>query len=60
MNPLFNKSGCELIYLASSFATVLSQGLNSEEVGLLAAFFVSIGDNLAILALQCGNNNNNS
>lgn len=53
MSCLSDKSGCELIYLASSFALALSQGLDADEIGLLASFVTAIGDNLAIIATQC-------
>ena len=53
MNLFQNKSGCELTYLSASLANALSQGLTSEEIALLASFLVSVGDNLAILAIQC-------
>ena len=56
MSCLSNKSSCELIYLASSFAIALSQGLTCNEVGILAAFLTSVGDNLAIIATQCTEN----
>lgn len=60
MSCLSDKSGCELVYLASSFAIALSQGLSCEEVGVLAAFLTSVGDNLAIIATQCVENDSNS
>ena len=53
---LFDKSGCELIYLASSFALALSQGLDCDDINLLAAFLTAVGDNLAIIATQCSSN----
>ena len=63
---LFDKSGCELIYLASSFALALSQGLDCDDINLLAAFLTAVGDNLAIIGTQCASkeetddcNNNN-
>lgn len=55
MNSFFDKSGCELTYLASSFAIALSKNLNQNEINLLSSFFVAIGDNLAIIANQCNN-----
>lgn len=60
MSCLSDKSGCELVYLASSFAIALSQGLSCEEVGVLAAFLTSVGDNLAIIATQCVENDSDS
>ena len=56
MSFLFNKSSCELVYLASSFSIALSQGLSCDEIGVLAAFLTSVGDNLAIIATQCVEN----
>lgn len=53
MSCLSDKSGCELIYLASSFAIALSQGLDCDEISILAAFLTAVGDNLAIIATQC-------
>lgn len=59
MSSLSNKSSCELIYLASTFAITLSKGLNANEVTTLAAFLTTVGDNLAIIATQCLDNSNN-
>ena len=53
MSCLSDKSGCELIYLASSFALALSQGLDCDDINLLAVFLTAVGDNLAILGAQC-------
>lgn len=53
MDCLSNKSGCELVFLASSFALALSQGLNCDEINLLAAFLTAVGDSLAIIGTQC-------
>ena len=51
LNDFFsNLSGCEWIAIASSFAIILSQGLSTDEIGILANFFSSLGDNLNILA----------
>lgn len=44
-------SGCELILLSSSLAISMAQGLSNEEIAVLAAFFTTLGDNLALLAL---------
>ena len=46
---LSNLSGSNLIALASSLAILISQDLTSDEIGLLAAFFSALGDNLALL-----------
>lgn len=45
---LSNLSGSNLIALASSLAILISQDLTSDEIGLLAAFFTALGDNLAL------------
>ena len=45
-------SGCNLIGLASSLSILLAQGLTPEEIGVLAAFFTSVGDNLALIAIN--------
>ena len=46
-------SGCNLVGLASSIAILLAQGLTSDEIGVLSAFLVSIGDNLALISSNC-------
>lgn len=53
MDCLSDKSGCELVFLASSFALALSQGLDCDDINLLAAFLTAVGDNLAIIGTQC-------
>lgn len=53
MSCLSDKSGCELVFLASSFALALSQGLDCDDINLLAAFLTAVGDNLAIIGSQC-------
>mgnify|MGYP004663975017 FL=1 len=45
---LSNLSGSNLIALASSLAILISQDLTSDEIGLVAAFFTALGDNLAL------------
>lgn len=45
-------SGCNLIGLASSLAILLAQDLSPDEIGILAAFFTALGDNLAILSVS--------
>lgn len=60
MSCLSDKSGCELVYLASSFAVAISQGLDCDDINLLAAFFSAVGDNLAIIGTQCSDNDSNS
>ena len=46
---LSNLSGSNLIALASSLAVLISQDLTTDEIGILAAFFSALGDNLALL-----------
>lgn len=60
MSCLSDKSGCELVYLASSFAVAISQGLDCDDINLLAAFFSAVGDNLAIIGTKCSDNDSNS
>ncbi len=51
MNSFFDLSGPELIALASIFAIYISQqGLSSDELSTLAAFFSALGDNLGVLS----------
>ena len=47
-----NLSGSNLIAIASSLAILISQDLSADEIGVLAAFFTALGDNLAILAIN--------
>ena len=56
MSIFENKSGCEVTYLAASFANVLSNKLTCDEIVLLSSFLVAVGDNLAIIANQCFQN----
>ena len=46
-----NLSGSNLIAIASSLAILISQDLSADKIGVLAAFFTALGDNLAILAI---------
>ena len=51
--------GCQnggegLLLLAAAAAMGLAQGKSADEVGLLAAFFTLLGDQLALLALCSG------
>lgn len=39
-----------LIGLSSSLAIILSENLSSDEIVILAAFFSTLGDNLALIA----------
>lgn len=40
----------ELLFLAAAAAKALSDGLTSEEIGVLAQFFCVMGDALALLS----------
>ena len=51
MCNLSDFSGCELVALASIVAIAISEDKTAEELGFLAAFFTSLGDNLATIAL---------
>ena len=46
-----NFSKCELIALASTIAIAISNEFPEEDLPSLSAFFVALGDNLAILSL---------
>jgi hypothetical protein len=41
-----------LVAAAAALAAAMAQGRSEDELGLLAAFFTVLGDNLALLALQ--------
>ena len=45
-------SANNLVGLASSLAIAISNDLDSEQSGLLAAFLTTVADNLAIIAIQ--------
>lgn len=47
-----NLSPNELIALSSSLSISLGKDLNSDELSLLAAFFTSFADNLALLSAK--------
>lgn len=51
-----NLSGSNLIAIASSLAILISQDLSADKIGVLAAFFTALGDNLAILAINKNSN----
>lgn len=51
MCDLSDLSGCELVALASIVAITISENKSAEELSLLSAFFTSLGDNLAAIAL---------
>lgn len=53
-------SASEILLLAVAAATKLAQGRSSDEIGLLAAFFSVLGDNLALLALEPDEDDENS
>lgn len=45
-------SSCNLIGLASSLAIAIGNDLSASEASILAAFFTSFADNLAIIATK--------
>lgn len=47
-----------LLLLAALASIQLSQGLTVSQIELLAAFFTVLGDNLALLALRSGEDEN--
>ena len=49
---LSNLSNCELVSLANALSVLVSKDLNSEDLAILAAFFTSFADNLALLSLK--------
>lgn len=46
---------CELITLSSSLAIAIGKQLSIEDTAILAAFFTTLGDNLALLDIACSN-----
>lgn len=58
-NSTNNCSGCELIGLSSSLAIAISQQLDSDDLGILGAFFTTLGDNLSLLAATKALNESN-
>lgn len=47
-----------LLLLAALVSIQMAQELTSEQLALLAAFFTVLGDNLALLALRAGEEEN--
>ena len=47
-----NLSSSNLIGLSSSLAILISEELTVDEISVLAAFFTTLGDNLAIIATK--------
>ena len=43
-------SGLDWLGLSSSFAALISQNTSEEDLIILAAFFTTLGDNLALIA----------
>ena len=43
-------SGLDLVGLSSSIAALISQNVDTNDLGILAALFTTIGDNLALIA----------
>jgi hypothetical protein len=46
-------SSCELITLSSTLAVAIKKQLSAEDTAVLAAFFTTLGDNLALLDISC-------
>lgn len=44
--------GDNLVAAAAALSVVMAQGKTADELGLLAALFNTLGDNLALLALK--------
>lgn len=49
-DSLNNLSGSELVFLASTLAVYIGQGLSSDELSILGDFFSALGDNLSLLS----------
>lgn len=47
-------SSCNLIGLSSSLAISIGEHLSAEELSILAAFFTSFADNLALISIKKG------
>jgi len=45
-----NCSGSNLIGLASSLAIIIGNQFDTDDLNILAAFFSSLGDNIALIA----------
>lgn len=53
-------NSCELVTLISTLSCVIANNSTDDELSLLSAFFVQLGDSLAtILACRSTNNNQN-
>lgn len=48
---LNNLSSCNLIGASSSLSLLISENLSSDETAILGAFFTTLGDNLALIAI---------
>lgn len=48
---LNNFSSCNLIGASSSLALLISENLSSDEIATFGAFFTTLGDNLALIAI---------
>lgn len=44
--------GGDLVAVAAALSVLIAQGKTAEQIGLLAALFTVLGDNLALLALK--------
>ena len=50
LNNNCSSAGFDLIGLSSSLAAFISQNVSLEDLVILAAFFTTLGDNLALIA----------
>lgn len=57
MCPGFPGGNRALLAAAVLLASSLAEGRSQEELGQLSAFFTVVGDSLALLALECPENN---
>lgn len=47
--------GGDLVAVAAALSVLIAQGKTAEQIGLLAALFEILGDNLSLLALKAPN-----
>ena len=50
LNNNCSSSGLDLVGLSSSLAAFISKNISLEDLVILAAFFTTLGDNLALIA----------
>lgn len=48
----FQGQGGDLVAAAAALSVLIAQGKTAEQIGLLAALFEVLGDNLSLLALK--------